>query len=211
MKSSLNINHDALFPLSWFFTMVTLHNVWVHVQANPLFQVAQPASSLKYFETHLRKERHRLPTMKLLLYVALFADLDPYQSVHHHHTGRPCSPREVQLEKSHYLQSAKLIECLGMQEVSCLTASRLVVLTRMSNVALHCLPVTAPPSVLQLISGFFFVQSLPLHESKGASSACGTLASFQIPHFKVFLFPPGLQWSRFALLIIKKPISASGK
>lgn len=156
MKSSLNIHHDALFPLSWFFTMVTLRNVRVHVQANPLFQVAQPASSLKYFETHLRKERHRLPTMKLLLYLALFADLDPYQSVHHHHTGRPCSPREVQLEKSHYLQSAKLIECLGMQEVSCLTASRLVVLTRMSNVALHCLPVTAPPSVLQLISGFFF-------------------------------------------------------
>lgn len=65
------------------------------------------------------------------------------------------------------------------------------VLTRMSNVALHCLTVTVPPSVLQLISGFFllffFAQSLLLHESKGTSSVCGTLASLQIPHFTVFL------------------------
>lgn len=100
--------------------------------------------------------------------------------VHHHHTGCSCSFCEVQLKKK---KNPIFAECKA--DWVSRHAKRCCVWQRPnssfdSHVALHCLTLAASPSFLQLISGFFLCShSLCTSESKGRSSVCGALASFQ--------------------------------
>lgn len=135
-------------PCFWhsFYFGQPLH----HVLAN-LFQVVQPAASLNHFETHLRKKCHRLVAVKFLLYLALLSEFYLYQSTTITQAGL-VHPVRFNWKKIHF--------CRVKSWLSVSACRRCRVWQRPefcfdSHVALHCLTATAPPSVLQLINGFF--------------------------------------------------------